>query len=143
MYLFKDLTRLPSALGTALLSLMAAPALAQSVPFVGEPVPQGIALQPAATSLATEMHWIDNMLNVIITAITIFVCVLLVWVIVRYNRRANPVPARFTHNSSLEVAWTILPIFILIFIGSFTVPALLRQQIMPVADVTIKGTGDR
>ena len=141
MYLFKDLTRLPSALGAALLSLIAAPALAQSVPFIGEPAPQGITLQPAATPVAVEMHWIDNMLNVIITAITIFVCVLLVWVIVRYNRRANPVPARFTHNSPLEVAWTILPIFILIFIGSFTVPALFRQQIMPVADVTIKVTG--
>ncbi len=141
MYLFKDLTRLPAVMGTAILSLASAPALAQSVPFIGEPVPQGIALQPAATSLATEIHWIDNMLNVIIAAITIFVCALLLWVILRYNRRANPVPSRFTHNSPLEVAWTVLPIFILIAIGSFTVPALFRQQIMPVADVTIKVTG--
>ena len=142
MYLFKDLTRLPSMLAGAVLGMVAAgQVLAQDIPFRGEPVPQGLNFQPAATSLMEETTRIDTMLIYIITAITIFVCALLLWVIVFHNRRANPVPARFTHNSPLEVAWTILPIFILIFIGSFTVPALFRQQIMPVADVTIKVTG--
>lgn len=142
MHLFKDLPRLPSMLAGAVLgAVAAAPALAQQAPFLGEPVPQGLNFQPAATSLMEETTRIDTMLLYIITAITIFVCGLLLWVIVFHNRRANPVPARFTHNSPLEVAWTIIPIFILIFIGSFTVPALFRQQIMPVADVTIKVTG--
>lgn len=142
MYLFKDLTRLPSMLAGAVLGMVAAgQVLAQDIPFRGEPVPQGLNFQPAATSLMEETTRIDTMLIYVITAITIFVCALLLWVIVFHNRRANPVPARFTHNSPLEVAWTILPIFILIFIGSFTVPALFRQQIMPVADVTIKVTG--
>ncbi|GAB4259715.1 MAG: cytochrome c oxidase subunit II [Pararhodobacter sp.] len=120
---------------------LAGAAVAQQVEFRGEPIPEGTMLQPAATSLGHEIHWIDTMILYIITAITVFVCVLLLWVIVRYNRRANPTPARFTHNSPLEVAWTIVPIFILIFIGSFTVPALFRQQVMPDADVTIKVTG--
>lgn len=142
MYLFKDLTRLSSVLGGAVLGVVAGgQAQAQQALFLGEPVPGGLNFQPAATSLMEETTRIDNMLLVIITAITLFVCALLLWVIVFHNRRANPVPSRFTHNSPLEVAWTILPIFILVFIGSFTVPALFRQQIMPVADVTIKVTG--
>jgi len=150
MYLFKDLTRFAAgctrAAGGAALSLtvaglLAGQALAQNLPFIGEPQPGGIALQPAHTSTAIETHWIDHMVMIIIAVITVFVCALLVWVMVRYNRRLNPVPARFTHNSPLEVAWTILPIFVLIFIGSFTVPALFREQTMPEADVTIKVTG--
>ena len=150
MHLFKDLTRLSAKMATGLggvaLSLaVSGQAMAQTVidglPVRGAPHPEGIALQPASTSLADEAHWIDHMVLIIIGIITAFVCALLLWVILRYNRRVNQTPARFTHNSPLEVAWTILPIFILIFIGSFTVPALFRQQIMPQADVTIKITG--
>ena len=150
MHLFKDLTRLSAKMATglgavALTLALSGQAMAQTVidglPVRGAPHPEGIALQPASTSLADEAHWIDHMVLIIIGIITAFVCALLLWVILRYNRRANQTPARFTHNSPLEVAWTILPIFILIFIGSFTVPALFRQQIMPQADVTIKITG--
>ncbi|MCB1397312.1 MAG: cytochrome c oxidase subunit II [Rhodobacter sp.] len=141
MYLFKDLTRASAGLGGALLALLAGQASAQEVPFRGEPIDGGWHLQQAATSLATESHMIDGMLMWIITVITIFVCVLLLWVIVFHNRRVNPTPSRFTHNSPLEIAWTILPIFILIFIGTFTVPALFHQQTIPQADVTIKVTG--
>lgn len=142
MHLFKDLTRQSAGFGTVAMSMAGTgQALAQEVPFRGEPSPGGIGTQEPATSLAAEAFWIDNMLLILITAITIFVAVLLLWVIVFHNRRANPTPARFSHNSPLEVAWTILPIFILIAIGSVTVPALFRQQIMPEADVTIKVTG--
>jgi cytochrome c oxidase subunit 2 len=142
MHLFKDLTRLATGLGTAGLSMwVAGAAMAQELEFRGQPVPGGMGLQEAATSLKDEIEWIDTTIMYLITAITIFVCGLLLWVIVRHNRRANPTPSRFSHNTPLEVAWTIVPIFILIFIGSFTVPALFRQQIMPEADVTIKVTG--
>lgn len=153
MHLFKDLTRLAAGtagrLGGAALSVVVAgqalaqQALPQQAPFIGEPHDAGIALQVAHTPVAETSHWIDHMLLYVITGITIFVCALLLWVIVRYNRRANPTPSTFTHNSPLEIAWTILPIFILIFIGSFTVPALFRDQIMPAADVTIKITGNQ
>lgn len=146
MHLFKDLTRLAASLGSVLggaaLSLgLAGQALAQTLPFIGEPHPGGIALQEAHSPVAVESHWIDHMLMYISAGITIFVCALLLWVLVRYNRRLNPTPSRFTHNSPLEVAWTILPIFVLIFIGAFTVPALFNDQTMPEADVTIKVTG--
>lgn len=121
--------------------LLAGAALAQDLPVLGAPVPGGLNFQPPATSLAADAQWLDAMLNWIIFPISIFVTGLLLWVIVFHNRRANPVPARFTHNTPLEFAWTAVPILILLFIGSFTVPALFRQQIMPPADVTIKVTG--
>lgn len=142
MHLFKDLTRLASGFGGMALSMVVAgQVLAQEVPFRGEPVDGGMNFQPAATSIAEETQWIDTAVLYLITGITIFVTLLLIWVIIFHNRRANPTPARFTHNSPLEIAWTIIPVFILIAIGSFTVPALFRSQIMPEADVTIKVTG--
>ena len=81
------------------------------------------------------------MILYIITAIVIFVAALMVYVIVRYNAKANPTPARFTHNSPLEVAWTLIPIVILVFIGAFSLPVLFKQQEIPVGEVTIKATG--
>ena len=88
-----------------------------------------------------DLVWLDNMLLVIITAITLFVLGLLIFVIVRYNRRANPSPATFTHNTPIEVTWTVVPIIILVFIGAFSLPVLFKQQEIPVGDVTIKVTG--
>ncbi len=135
-------TRFGSAARLSGLGLLAAGmAAAQELPFRGEPVPGGMDFQQPVTSVARDVQWLDAMLLWIIGPITIFVCVLLLWVIVFHNRRANPQPARFTHNSPIEVAWTLAPILILIFIGSFSVPALFREQTMPVAEVTIKVTG--
>ena len=140
MQQFKDLSRTVALSGMAL--FVAGQSMAQStLEFRGEPIPGGTSLQAGATALKHDVEWLDNLLLVIITAISIFVMALLAWVIVRYNRRANPTPATFTHNSPLEVAWTIVPIFILLGIGTVSVPALFRQQIMPEADVTIKVTG--
>ncbi|CAN0586295.1 unnamed protein product, partial [Ectocarpus sp. 12 AP-2014] len=78
---------------------------------------------------------------VIITIITLFVTGLLAYAAVRFNRKANPVPKAFTHNSPLEVAWTIGPIVILVFIGAFSLPVLFKQQEIPEGDITIKVTG--
>lgn len=113
----------------------------QDLEVVGIPTPGGIDFQPAATEVAEDLHWLDNMILVIITAITIFVTVLLAIVILRYNKKANPTPARFSHHSVLEVAWTVIPILILIVIGSFSLPTLFKQLEIPEADVTIKVTG--
>ena len=142
MTFIRDCRRLVSGLSVTLVTFAASgAALAQDLPFRGEPLPRGIALQDAATSIKAETIWLDNMLLWIIVPITLFVMGLLLWVIVFHNSRANPTPARFTHNSPLEVAWTAGPILILVFIGSFTVPALFREQIMPEPEVTIKVTG--
>ncbi|MBD3763530.1 MAG: cytochrome c oxidase subunit II [Rhodobacterales bacterium] len=113
----------------------------QSLEIVGRPVEGAMGFQPAATELARDLQGLDQMILVIITVITIFVTGLLITVMVRYNRRANPRPATFTHNSPLEVAWTVVPILILVFIGAFSLPVLFKQQEFPEGDITIKVTG--
>lgn len=108
---------------------------------IGVPEPRGLGFQPAATELARDLQGLDYLVLVIITLITIFVVGLLAIVILRYNKRANPTPATFTHNSPLEIAWTLVPILVLVVIGAFSLPVLFKQQEIPVADVTIKATG--
>ena len=123
-------------------AMTALPALAQDAgQTVGKPVERGIGFQPAATELARDLQWLDGMILVIITAIVALVCVLLLICLVRFNGRANPNPSRFTHNSPLEVAWTVVPIVILIFIGAFSLPVLFKQQEIPEGDINIKVTG--
>ena len=101
----------------------------------------GTGFQPAATELARDLQSLDWLILVIITIICVFVVGLLSWCIVRFNRRANPTPASFTHNTPVEIAWTVVPIVILVFIGAFSLPVLFKQQEIPEADVTIKVTG--
>ncbi len=122
-------------------ALFAAPAMAQDLPVLGKPHPGGIGFQPAATELASDLQWLDGMILVIITAICLFVVALLAYIIVRFNSKSNPTPGTFTHNSPLEVAWTLGPIVILVFIGAFSLPVLFKQQEIPEADITIKATG--
>ncbi|MFI0475389.1 cytochrome c oxidase subunit II [Paracoccus jiaweipingae] len=114
------------------------------LPVIGRPVDGAMGFQPAATSLAQDQQWLDHFILVIITVVTIFVCVLLAWCIVRFNRRANPVPARFSHNTPLEITWTLVPVLILIGIGVFSLPILFRQQEMPNdPDLVIKAIGNQ
>ena len=138
-------THLKSLWATAGLMLAGSAAMAQDVnqelEIVGIPQPAATGFQPPATKLMSDIIWLDTMLLYIITAISLFVMGLLIWVIVRFNRKANPTPATFTHNSPLEVAWTVVPIAILVFIGAFSLPVLFDQQEIPEGDVNIKVTG--
>jgi len=123
-------------------ALTAAPAWAQDgLEVIGRPVDGAMGFQPAATEIARRLQWLDGMILVIITAITLFVTALLIWVIIRYNRKRNPEAATFTHHTPIEIAWTIIPIVILVFIGAFSLPTLFHQQEIPEADITIKATG--
>jgi cytochrome c oxidase subunit 2 len=126
-------------------TLMATAASAQSVgeglEIRGAPVPGGVNFQPPATELARELQALDNFLLVIITAIVLFVVALLAWTILRHNERANPEPATFTHNTKIEITWTVVPLVILFVIGGFSLPVLFKQQTIPEADVLIKATG--
>ncbi|HCZ01426.1 MAG: cytochrome c oxidase subunit II [Rhodobacterales bacterium RIFCSPHIGHO2_02_FULL_62_130] len=137
------LTSLNGLAAAGLGLLLPGAALAQALETVGAPVPAGTEHQPAGTEIARDLQWLDHTILIIITAIVIFVTLLLLIVIVRFNAKANPKPATFTHNSPLEIAWTIIPILILVFIGSFSLPALFKQQEIPVADITIKATGNQ
>lgn len=120
---------------------LATPAMAQDLPIVGAPQPGAMGFQEAGSSLAEATFGLHDLVLVIITFITLFVTGLLLYVIMRYNRKANPTPARFTHNSPLEIAWTIVPILILIVIGTFSLPVLFAQQEIPEGEVHIKVTG--
>lgn len=139
------LSAMTTATASAVCALSATMAFADDqlpeLPVRGAPVPGGIALQTPASSVASGVVFLDNLLLWIIVPITIFVTALLIWVIVFHNRRANPTPAKFTHNSPLEVAWTAIPALILLVIAFFSFPALRYEQTMPEADVTLKTTG--
>ncbi|WP_373429691.1 cytochrome c oxidase subunit II [Paracoccus sp. WLY502] len=137
-----------AASGLATAGMVAGSAFAQDVlgelPVIGKPEPRGVNFQPAATELARDQQWLDHFVLIIITVITVVVCALLLIVILRYNKRSNPVPARFTHNTPLEIAWTLVPVLILVTIGAFSLPALFRSQEMPAdPDVVIKAIGNQ
>ena len=135
------LTALPATLTAFTMS--AGATLAQGLEIIGQPLPGGIAFQPAATELARDIDWLDHFVFVIITVITLFVTGLLLWCAWRFNEKRNPKPATFTHNSPLEIAWTLVPIVILVVIGAFSLPVLFKQQEIPLAEVTIKATGNQ
>lgn len=122
-------------------ALVANDGLDKNLPVIGKPIPNGINFQPPVTELARDIQWLDNVLLVVITLISIFVSALLVWVFIRYNRKANPTPSSTTHNTPIEILWTIIPVFILIGIGVISLPILLKQLRIPDSDVVIKATG--
>ncbi len=131
-----------------LVSLMAATAgFAQNaldgLEPIGKPTLGAMGFQTAATEVARDGQWLDGMVLWIIGVITIFVTILLVWVAIRYNNKVNKEAARFTHHSMVEIVWTLLPILILIVIGSFSLPILFKQLEIPESDITIKVTGNQ
>ena len=113
----------------------------ENLELIGVPTPSGTGFQPAVTELARDLQWLDGMLLIIITAISLFVVFLLGYVIFKFNRKANPEPSSFTHNTPVEVAWTVVPIVVLVFIGAFSIPVLFKQQVIPDGDINIKVTG--
>lgn len=133
-----SLTRI-GRLGAAALGLLlpATSALAGE----GRPHEWQIGFQRPATEIAQQMQDFHTLLLVIITAIVIFVTALLGWVIIRYNASANPVPSKNSHHTGLEVAWTIVPVLILLIIAIPSFRLLYGQYAAPPADLTIKVTG--
>jgi cytochrome c oxidase subunit 2 len=107
----------------------------------GQPKPWEIDLQPAATPVMSDIIWFHDALLWIIGAIVLFVLALLVIVMVRFNARANPVPSRTTHNTAIEVAWTVVPVIILVMIAVPSFRLLFLELDIPKADITVKATG--
>ncbi|RYC32116.1 cytochrome c oxidase subunit II [Lichenibacterium minor] len=136
------------ACSAALRALIAAGALiasgagARAEDGVGHPVPGQIGFQVGVTDIARDIHgFYDNLLFPIITVISLFVMVLIGICMVRFNERANPVPSKTTHNALLEVAWTIVPVLILVVIAIPSFRLLTKQLELPKPDITIKATG--
>lgn len=109
---------------------------------VGGPTSGGIDLQPAATQIMRDIREFHGFLLPIIVVVSAFVLALLLWVIVRYNRRANPTPRKFTHNMLVEVIWTIVPVLILVAIAAKSFPLLYAEERIPPAELTLKVTGN-
>jgi cytochrome c oxidase subunit II len=108
---------------------------------LGQPAPWEYRLQEAATPVMENIVWFHGWLLGIITVITLFVLALLVAVMVKFNARANPVPSRTTHNTLIEVAWTLIPVLILVGIAIPSFKLLFLELDVPKADITVKATG--
>jgi cytochrome c oxidase subunit 2 len=104
--------------------------------------PGQIGLQRPVTEVARDIHAFYDLVNIVIIAITLFVLGLMVYVMVRFRESANPVPSKTTHNSLLEVAWTVVPILILVAIAIPSFKLLMLQYTYPKPDVTIKAIGN-
>ena len=109
--------------------------------LAAQPEPWQMNFQPAATPVMEQITSFHNLLLWIITGIALFVLLLLLWVFIRFNSRANPEPQKFSHNTLLEVLWTAIPIVILVAIAIPSLRLLYLQDQIPPADFTIKATG--
>ena len=110
--------------------------------LMGQPTPGGLGLQPAASPLKHAAHdFHDFILLPIITLICVFVLGLLIWCVVRYNKRSNPIPAKWSHNTVVEVIWTVVPVLILMAISVVSFKLLFAYHDMPKPDLTVKATG--
>ena len=123
---------------SALVVLMAA---SVALAALGHPTPWQTGLQDAGSPVMENIIWFHRLLLIVTTLITVVVLALLVWVMVRFNQRAHPEPSRTTHQTSVEVAWTVIPIAILVFIAVPSFRLLFLEQNIPPADVTVKATG--
>jgi cytochrome c oxidase subunit 2 len=122
--------------------LMALTASGAAWAALGQAVPWQMGLQDAATPVAEGIAWLHNFLLVIITVITLFVMALMAYIMVKFNAKANPVPSKTTHNTLIEVLWTVIPILILVAIAIPSLRLLYLQRDIPVADMTIKVIGN-
>jgi cytochrome c oxidase subunit II len=115
--------------------------LTGSAVLAAQPEPWKYGLQAAATPVMEDIAWFHNILFWLITVITLFVLALLVIVVVKFNAKANPVPSKTTHNTLVEIAWTIIPVMILVGISVPSFRLLFLQLDLPKAELTIKATG--
>jgi cytochrome c oxidase subunit 2 len=131
----------PATQPAATAAKVAIPQFYQPVAGIGQPTDR-IALQPQFTALGHQAEWFHNVILMpIIIVICLFVLLLLGWVAVRYNRRANPVPSRTSHNTAIEIVWTVAPVLILLAIAVPSIKLLAAQYSIPKPDLTVKVIG--
>jgi cytochrome c oxidase subunit 2 len=137
------MTRSPSdkilaGLFGALLTPLSAPS---AFAGTGQPSPKQLGFQEAVTPIADELHQVHDFVNVIIFLITGFVLLLLLYVMWRFSEKRNPTPSRTTHNTVVEVLWTVIPVLILVAIAIPSFKLLFNQYAFPPPDLTIKAIG--
>ena len=124
----------------AVTALWAVSAMAEDL--IGQPTDGSMMMQPGVTPLKRDAIFFHNdILFPIITLITVFVAVLLLICVVRFNKKSNPVPATWSHNTPLEIAWTLVPVLILVVIAVFSFKLLFAYHDMPKPYMTVKATG--
>lgn len=132
-------------LGLAIIAVVAAGAMlatgGAAFAELGQPAPWEWTLQQSGSPVMDNIVWFHNFLFVLITLITLFVLALLVIVVIKFNAKANPVPSRTTHNTLIEVAWTLVPVLILVGISVPSFRLLFLELDIPKADLTVKATG--
>ena len=121
----------------ALLGTLTVPGLAAAA----QPEPWQMNLQEPATPLMEQIVNFHDLLLIVITLISLFVLALLVYVIMKFNEKANPNPSRTTHNTTIEVLWTVIPVVILVVIAVPSFKLLYKSDVIPKVDMTIKATG--
>lgn len=107
----------------------------------GQPEPWQVAMQVPVTPIAQQLHSFHTLLMWLITIITLFVAGLLAWCMFRFNEKANPTPSKTAHNTAIEIAWTVIPVLILVVIAIPSFRLLRGQLIIPPSDITIKTVG--
>lgn len=107
----------------------------------GQPEPWELGLQAAGDERMRDIIGLHNFVLYIITAVCLFVLALLTWIMLRYNAKANPVPSATTHNSTLEVLWTVVPVLILVAIAIPSFRLLYFEDVIPPSDMTVKAIG--
>ncbi len=108
---------------------------------LGQPAPWEWTLQESASPVMDKINSFHTLLVWLITLITLFVLALLIVIVVKFNAKANPVPSKTTHNTLIEVAWTLIPVLILVAIAVPSFRLLFLELDIPKADLTIKATG--
>ncbi len=137
----KGMRGLFAAFAAVVMTAMAT-GMAHADELIGQPTPGGMGLQPAASPLKHQVHiFHDAILLPIITVISLFVLGLLLWIVVRYNKRSNPTPAKWSHNTLIEVIWTLVPVLILMVIAIFSFRLLFDYHNMPKPYMTVKAVG--
>ena len=109
----------------------------------GLATPWQMGFQKSASPIMTQITDFHTYVTIIITVIALFVLALMVYVMARFNEKRNPTPSRTSHNTLLEVAWTVIPIFILVAIAIPSFRLLFAQYDFPKADITITATGSQ
>ncbi|MTI18646.1 cytochrome c oxidase subunit II [Rhodobacteraceae bacterium RKSG542] len=121
--------------------LVGALVFSAGIASAAQPEPWQMGFQPAATEVMEFVHWFNNFTLIIITAVTLFVLALLIYCVVRFSKRNNPEASKTSHNTMIEVVWTVVPILILVVIAVPSFRLLFMQQVIPQYDMVIKATG--
>jgi cytochrome c oxidase subunit 2 len=138
---FQGMRALAAGIATgALTAFWGAAAMADEL--IGQPTNGAMGMVAGVTPLKKDAIFFHNMILLpIITVITLFVAGLLLWIAIRYNKKANPVPAKWSHNTPLEIIWTLVPVLILVVIAVFSFRLLFEYHDMPKPYMTVKATG--